>query len=73
MNRTPFVMSALLLGSLLLSSCGSSQDAAPAPPPEEHKALQRTIQEPIDRARAVEDTLQKQQDSMRQEMDESGG
>ena len=64
---------AILFASLLLPACGSQEPTPPAPPQEEHKALQRAIQEPIDRARAVEDTLQKQQDSMRQELDESGG
>ena len=68
MNRCLAAIACMLLGFVLLPACGCS-----ATPPEDHKALQRTIQEPIDRARAVEDTLQKQQDSMQRTLDESDG
>ncbi len=62
----------LLAGSLV--ACGSSQPPPePEPPREEHQALQRAIQEPLDRARAVEDTLQKQQESLQRQLDEDGG
>ena len=58
-----------LLVSAVLSACGS---AAPPPPEvDEHKALQRAIQEPLDKARAVEEELQKQQKAMQRQMDDA--
>ncbi|HMN34322.1 MAG TPA: hypothetical protein PLI44_02890 [Chiayiivirga sp.] len=60
-------LAALLLASALLPACGSSEP--PPPPKDEHKALQRAIQEPIDRARAVEGQLQEQQKARQRQLD----
>ena len=57
-----------LLVSAVLSACGSA--APPPPEADEHKALQRAIQEPLDKARAVEGELQKQQKAMHRQLDE---
>ncbi len=54
-----------------ITACGTS--SPPEPPREEHKDLQRAIQQPIDRARAVQDEVQKQQESLQRQVDESGG
>ncbi len=69
-SRTLFV-GLLLLAGMNLTGCGSSE--TPEPAREEDKALQRAIQEPLDKARAVEDTLQKQQEAMQRQIDEDGG
>lgn len=62
----------LLVGlTVPLAGCGKSEP--PPPPKDEHKALQRTIQEPLDKARAVEDQLQKQQEAAQRQIDEAGG
>jgi hypothetical protein len=46
-----------LVSLLWLAACGSDD---PAPPPrEEDRALERAIQEPLDRARAVEEEMEK--------------
>lgn len=60
-------LAALLLAGTLLPACGSSEP--PPPPKDEHKALQRAIQEPIDRARAVEGQLQEQQKARQRQLD----
>ena len=69
-SRAMFV-GMLLLAGINLTACGPSEP--PEPALEEHKALQRAIQEPLDKARAVEDTLQKQQEAMQRQIDEDGG
>lgn len=63
--------SALLLVGMNLTACGNS--APPEPAPEEHKALQRAIQEPLDKARAVEADLQKKQEAMQRQIEDDGG
>jgi hypothetical protein len=60
---------AVLLVSTVLSACGSAEP--PPPEADEHKALQRAIQEPLDKARAVEGELQKQQKAMQRQMDDA--
>lgn len=46
---------ALALTALALAACGSS--APPATPREEDRKLERAVQEPLDRARAVEQQM----------------
>lgn len=64
-------MTLLLLVASSLAACGKS--APPEPPRQEHQALQRAIQEPLDKARAAEADLQKRQDEMQRQIDASGG
>ncbi len=71
MKPTRILLLPLLLACLQLSACGDREP--PPAPKEEHKALQRAIQEPIDKARAVEGELQKQQEAMRRTLEEDGG
>lgn len=52
-----------------LAGCGSNEP--PPPPKDEHQALQRAIQEPLDKARAVEADLQKQHDARQRQLDEA--
>ncbi len=54
--------------TLMLTACGNSEP--PPPPKDEHKALQRAIQEPLDKARAVEGQLQEQQKAMQRQVDD---
>lgn len=61
------------MGLLVASLAGCGKSQAPEPPRGEHQALQRAIQEPIDRARAVEEELQKQQDALQRQIEDSGG
>lgn len=68
--RMLMLASVLTLGSQL---CACSQPAPPEPPREQHQELRRAIQEPIDRARAVEGELQKQQDALQRQLEDSGG
>ena len=64
---------AATLGLLaMLAACSSD----PQPPPqvrEEDKALQRAIQEPLDKARGVEDQVLKAQEEAARKIDEQGG
>lgn len=70
-------MSMRSIARLALSSCvavGVIACSSSAPPPQdEHKALQRAIQEPLDKARAAEAQLQKQQEAAQRELDDAGG
>lgn len=43
---------------LALAGCGSS--APPEPPREEDRRLERAVQEPLDKARALEEQMQQQ-------------
>lgn len=54
-----------------LAGCGSTE---PAPPPQQEPgALQRTIQEPLDKARAVEGQLQQQQQELQKTLNDAEG
>lgn len=68
MNR---IASGLLLsGVVALAAC--SQDAAP-PPREQDRALERAIQEPQDKARAVEEQLEQARRAQDEKLREQGG
>jgi len=72
MSTTPKTQVAVLLVVAMgLAACGKS--APPEPPQPEHQALQRAIQEPLDKARATEAELQKRQDEMQRQIDDAGG
>ena len=58
-----------LVACAFLAGCGEPEP--PPPPKDEHKALQRAIQEPLDKARAVEDQLQEQQKAMQRQLDDA--
>lgn len=70
-------MTGLRIGALLWLAClaipltGCDNAEPPPPPKDEHKALQRAIQEPLDKARAVEGQLQEQQKAMQRQLDEA--
>ena len=55
----------------LLAGC----DPAPSPPPpqESDRALERAVQEPLDKARAVEDQVKAQKERQDREIEEGGG
>lgn len=60
--------------SLLLCACAPSEPAAPPEAsPQDPKALQRTIQEPLDKARAVESQMQQHRQDLDQQLDDAGG
>lgn len=67
LQRGAFALLACLIAPL--TGCGDPEP--PPPPKDEHKALQRAIQEPLDKARAVEGQLQEQQKAMQRQVDES--
>ena len=56
---------------LALTACGS--DAPPPQPREEDRALERAIQEPQDKARAVEDEVLKAKQEQDAKIEEQGG
>lgn len=60
-----------LLACLTVPLTGCNAPEPPPPPKDEHKALQRAIQEPLDKARAVEGQLQEQQKVMQRQLDEA--
>lgn len=62
---------AMLLAAAVLALAGCGGNEPPPPPKDEHKALQRAIQEPLDKARAVEGELQKQHEAMQRQLDEA--
>jgi hypothetical protein len=56
---------------LLLAACGSS--APPQPPRDEDRRLERAVQEPLDKARAVEEQMQRQKEEQDARMREQEG
>lgn len=66
-----FCLSAALAMGMSLTACGAPEPSEP--PREQHQGLQRAIQEPLDKARAAEDALQKQQEAMQRQIEEDGG
>lgn len=59
------------LAALALAGCTPDQ---PSPAPQERdKALQRVIEQPLDKARAVEDETLKAQQEQLKKIDEQGG
>ncbi len=73
MKPTRFlVFTALACMTTSLIGCGEpAPPAPPAPPKDEHKALQRAIQEPLDKARAVESQLQEKNEQLQRELDDA--
>ena len=67
MNRIGCI--ALLMSLSWLGACGSE----PPPPREEDRALERAIQEPQDKARAVEDQLEQARRAQDEKLREQGG
>lgn len=67
MNRLHFVALPL---AFVLVACSSEP---PPPPREQDRALQRAIQEPQDKARAVEDAVLKAKEEQDAKMEEQGG
>lgn len=72
MNTTTKPRIAVLL-MLITGLAACDKPAPPEPPQPEHQALQRAIQEPLDKARAAEAELQKRQDEMQRQIDDAGG
>lgn len=67
-------MTRLLLAAVLVALLGAcSNDRAPAEVREEDKALQKAIQAPLDKAKAVEDDVLKAQQEQQRKIDEQGG
>lgn len=60
----------LLVALPLLAACGRSE---PPPPREADRALERAIQEPQDKARAVEDQLEQARRAQDEKLREQGG
>ena len=60
-----------VLALAFLSGC----EPAPAPPPPEDssRALERAVQEPLDKARAVEDRVRQEKERQDREIEEGGG
>ena len=57
---------------LLLAGC----EPAPSPPPpqdDSSRALERAVQEPLDKARAVEDQIKAEKARQDREIEEGGG
>ena len=67
MNR--IVCIALLISLSWLGACSSESP----PPREEDRALERAIQEPQDKARAVEDQLEQTRRAQDEKLREQGG
>ena len=85
MSRLPTVLPAvaLLLAATLLSAC-DAPDPAPdegvpdpqaqtAPPAEEATELRDAINEPLDKAKAVEDAEKARDEARRAELEDAGG
>lgn len=71
--KTSVAALALAFGaSLLLAAC-SSEPPPPKQVREEDRALQRAIEEPLDKARAVEDQVLKAEQERARQLEESGG
>lgn len=54
-----------------LTACSGADE--PVPPPQEPGALQRSIQEPLDKARGVESQIQQQQRKLENTLNEAEG
>ncbi|MCX7557600.1 hypothetical protein OS187_12370 [Xanthomonadaceae bacterium JHOS43] len=70
---TPARWVAVALSACLVVALAACTNEAPPVPEDEHKSLQRAIQQPLDKARAVEDEVRKQQESVQRQLDEAGG
>lgn len=71
--KTPTITGSLLFGVILLLGACSSEPPPPAQVREEDRALQRAIEEPLDKARAVEDQVLKAQEEQAKKIEEGGG
>jgi hypothetical protein len=58
------------LGMFLLVACGRPE---PPPPSESDRTLEKAIQAPMDRARAVEEDLKKARNVQDAKLEEQGG
>ena len=56
---------------LALAACGSS--APPEAPRAEDRRLEHAVQEPLDKARAVEDQIKQEKERQDREIEEGGG
>ena len=56
---------------LWLAACGDA--APPEPPREADRRLERAVQEPLDKARAVEEQMQRQKEEQEARMREQEG
>ncbi len=71
---TPRIAYAALLCSLATAGCNRPPEPpTDAPPAPQATGLHDAIQAPIDKARAVEDTVQDAADRQRAEIDDAGG
>ena len=57
---------------VLLAGC-RPEPTPPPPPDDSSRALERAVQEPLDKARAVEDQLKDAREKQDQEIEEGGG
>jgi hypothetical protein len=61
-----------LLVAALLAGC-QPQPSPPPPPDDSSRALERAVQEPLDKARAVKDQLKEGREKQDKEIEEGGG
>lgn len=64
-------LACLVLPLGLLAGC--EPEPSPPPPDESARALERAVQEPLDKARAVEDQVKAQKERQDREIEEGGG
>lgn len=64
---------AAALASVLVLSLAGCQRPSEAPPREQDKALQRAVEAPLERARAVEDEVREGKQRKDREIEEQGG
>jgi hypothetical protein len=57
----------------LLAGCSREPDPPPPPADDPSRALERAVQAPLDKARAVEDQVRKEKERQDREIEEGGG
>ncbi|MCI1728080.1 MAG: hypothetical protein LKM32_01340 [Chiayiivirga sp.] len=63
----------LLLGSATLALCACGSSAPPPEPRDEDRAMERAIHAPLDKARALDEELQKARREQDAKIEEQGG
>ena len=62
-----------VLALVLLGGCEPAPAPPPPPPEDSSRALERAVQEPLDKARAVEDRVRQEKERQDREIEEGGG